>query len=223
MKTDGKALEHKFNRVELEGTDGRIAGYASVFGAVDLGKDAVERGAFAKSLETRGTGGIRMLFQHDPAQPIGTWTAIREDARGLYVEGRISTEVAKGREVLALLRNGGLDGLSIGFRTVKARKEGRTGVRRILEADLWEVSVVTFPMLPEARVTAVKGGRLPTAREFERWLVRDAGLTRSEAKAVIAQGFASLRRRRDGASAEPGLAETIRAATRQLQPTRGTK
>ena len=87
-------------------------------------------------------------------------------------------------------------------------------MRRILEADLWEISVVTFPMLPQARVTAVKAGRLPTAREFERWLVRDAGLTRSEAKAVIAGGFAQLRRRRDGAPDEPGLAETIRAAHR---------
>ena len=221
MRRDGKCLEHKFNRVELEGGDGTIAGYASVFGAVDLGRDAVERGAFEKSLTTRGATGIRMLFQHDPAQVIGRWTAIREDARGLYVEGKISTDVAKGREVLALLRNGGLDGLSIGFRTVKARKEARTGVRRILEADLWEISVVTFPMLPQARVTAVKAGRLPTAREFERWLVRDAGLTRSEAKAVIAGGFAQLRRRRDGASDEPDLAETIRAAARQFQPTRG--
>lgn len=225
MGAEANRPERKFNRVELEAADGRIAGYASVFGAVDLGKDVVERGAFARSLDTRGVTGIRMLFQHDPAEVIGRWTAIREDARGLYVEGRISTEVAKGREVLALLRNGGLDGLSIGFRTVKARKEARTGVRRILEADLWEISVVTFPMLPQARVTAVKAGRLPTAREFERWLVRDAGLTRSEAKAVVAEGFASLRRRRDGASrTEPaGLADTIRDAARALQSKRGPK
>jgi hypothetical protein len=223
MSTNNKALEHKFNRVELEAGDGTISGYASVFGAVDLGRDAVERGAFAKSLAARGAGGIRMLFQHNPDEVIGRWTAIREDARGLYVEGRISTEVAKGREVLALLRNGGLDGLSIGFRTVKAKKEARSGVRRILEADLWEISVVTFPMLPQARVTAVKAGRRPTAREFERWLVRDAGLTRSEARAVIARGFASLGRRRDGAAGEKGLAKTIREAARQLQPTRGTR
>lgn len=221
--TDRNALEHKFNRVELEGRDGTIAGYASVFGAVDLGRDAVERGAFAKSLAARGTGGIRMLFQHDPAEVIGRWTAIREDAHGLYVEGRISTEVAKGREVLALLRSGGLDGLSIGFRTVRARKDAATGVRRILEADLWEISVVTFPMLPSARVTAVKGGRLPTAREFERWLVRDAGLTRSEARAVIAKGFAALARGRDGAPDGKGLAARMRDAARQLQPIRGTR
>ncbi|WP_421852481.1 HK97 family phage prohead protease [Oricola sp.] len=223
MTADFSARERKFNRVELadEAGTGAISGYASVFGTVDLGRDAVMRGAFARSLERRGAGGIRMLFQHDPAQPIGRWTAIREDARGLYVEGRISTEVAKGREVLALLKNGGLDGLSIGFKTVRAKKDAGTGVRRILEADLWEVSVVTFPMLPEARVTAVKAARLPTEREFERWLVRDAGLTRSEAKAVIAGGFASLRRRRDGApTGEADLAQSIRAAARNLQQTR---
>jgi HK97 family phage major capsid protein len=96
---------------------------------------------------------------------------------------------------------------------VKARKEARTGVRRILEADLWEISVVTFPMLPEARVTAVKAGRLPTAREFERWLVRDAGLTRSEAKAVIAGGFARF--------AAAGTARRKRTGPRGDDPRRG--
>ena len=69
--TEAGCVERKFNRVELEGRDGTIAGYASFFGAVDLGRDAVERGAFAASLATRGAGGIRMLFQHDPAEVIG--------------------------------------------------------------------------------------------------------------------------------------------------------
>jgi HK97 family phage prohead protease len=97
-----RSLEHKFNRVDTGGRTATFAGYASVFGAVDLGRDAVERGAFTKALARAGAAGIRMLFQHDPDEPIGTWTAIREDARGLYVEGRISADVAKGREVLAL-------------------------------------------------------------------------------------------------------------------------
>jgi HK97 family phage prohead protease len=221
-----RSLEHKFHRAALDADakEGTFAGYASIFGAVDLGRDTVERGAFTKALARKRAAGIRMLFQHNPDEPIGTWTAIREDARGLYVEGRISADVAKGREVLALLRSGGLDGLSIGFKTVRARTDAKTGIRRILEADLWEISVVTFPMLPSARVTAVKAGRLPTAREFERWLVRDAGLTRSEAKAVIAGGFASLCRGRDGAGkpeTEPSetLAGTIRDAARQLSST----
>lgn len=197
--------------------DGAFSGYASLFGQVDLAKDVVERGAFAASLKRRGAAGIRMLFQHDPAEPIGAWTEIREDDRGLLVRGRLALDVGRAREVLALMRSKALDGLSIGFRTVRASADAARGVRRILEADLWEISVVTFPMLPEARIAQVKG-RLPTVREFERWLTRDAGLTRSDARLVIARGFASLTRERDAALHKAGgLAGTIRAATRIMQ------
>lgn len=208
-------------RVEAVDLDGTFSGYASLFGRVDLARDVVERGAFARSLERRGAAGIRMLFQHDPNQPIGHWTDIREDRRGLFVRGQLATGVGRAREVLELMRAGGLDGLSIGFRTVKARAEARTGIRRITEADLWEISIVTFPMLPEARVDKVKArgsdGGLPTTREFERWLTRDAGLTRGEAKAVIAKGFASLKCGRDAASRQPvDLAATVRRAARMF-------
>ena len=155
-----QALADERKRVELRlgevEADGSFSGYASLFGRVDLGRDVVERGAFARSLEKRGAGGIRMLFQHDPGAPIGAWREVREDARGLFVRGQLALDSAKGREVHALMRGRALDGLSIGFRTVRARKEAKSGVRRILEADLWEISVVTFPMLPDARVDSVK-------------------------------------------------------------------
>lgn len=159
----------KFANLELSGIagDGRFSGYASVFGEVDLGKDRIERGAFLNSLVERGARGVRMLYQHDPAEPIGAWTVIREDARGLYVEGVLSPGVARAREVFSLMKSGALDGLSIGFRTVKARSDPKTGVRRILEADLWEISVVTFPMLPSARVSDVKQARFFRDRETE--------------------------------------------------------
>jgi len=202
--------------VETVDPDGTFSGYASLFGRVDLGRDVVERGAFAASLKKRGAAGIRMLFQHDPNQPIGRWIDIREDRRGLFVRGQLATGVARAREVLELMRGGGLDGLSIGFRTVRARTDAKSGVRHILEADLWEISVVTFPMLPEARVEKVKqeARGLPTTREFERWLTRDAGLTRGEAKTVIARGFAALKRERDAVSEETArIAAAIRKAT----------
>ena len=147
--------------------DGRFSGYASLFGEVDLGRDAIEPGAFAASLEKRGAGGVRMLYQHDPAEVIGRWTEIREDERGLYVEGKLATAVARAREVHALMKAGALDGLSIGFRAVKTRADRKTGVRRILEADLWEISVVTFPMLPTARVSNVKHRRFYRDKETE--------------------------------------------------------
>lgn len=159
----------KFASLELRGLkrDGTFSGYASVFGEVDLGKDRVERGAFRKSLSERGAEGVRMLFQHDPAEPIGAWKVIREDARGLYVEGVLADGVVRAREVHQLLKNGALDGLSIGFRTVRAKTDAKSGVRRIFEADLWEISVVTFPMLPSARVQNIKNARWFRDKETE--------------------------------------------------------
>ncbi|QPC87209.1 HK97 family phage prohead protease [Mesorhizobium sp. NBSH29] len=207
--------------VEDVEADGAFSGYASLFGEADLGRDVMERGAFATSLARRGAAGVRMLFQHDPGQPIGAWHEIREDRRGLFVRGQLTPGVARAAEVLKLMRAGALDGLSIGFKTVRARKDVAGGLRRILEADLWEISVVTFPMLPGARVESVKAERqLPTTRQFEHWLTRDAGLTRGEARAVIAKGFAALRRARDAAHHPDGalLAERLRAATRLLNP-----
>ena len=136
--------------------DGLFEGYASLFGAEDHGRDIVMPGAFARSLARSPAADVRMLFQHDPAQPIGVWDAIREDGRGLHVRGRLTLGVTRAREILALLREGALDGLSIGFRTRKAVRDARTGQRRLYELDLWEISLVTFPMLPGARVGAVK-------------------------------------------------------------------
>lgn len=134
---------------------GIFSGYATIFGRADLGGDLIEPGAFAASLRRRGPGGIRMLFQHNPAEPIGVWAELREDGRGLFARGRLALDVGRARDVFSLMRAGALDGLSIGFRAVRARRAG--GVRRLIEIDLWEVSVVTFPMLPEARVGLVKG------------------------------------------------------------------
>jgi uncharacterized protein len=136
--------------------DGTFEGYASLFGVADLGKDVVVQGAFADSLASRGAAGLRMLWQHDPAQPIGRWITVREDRLGLKVRGRLNLEVERARELHALLRGGALDGLSIGFRVERARTERRSGLRRLEKLDLWEISLVTFPMLPGARVSAVK-------------------------------------------------------------------
>ena len=149
----------KFANLELAGVtgDGVFSGYASVFGEVDLGRDTIERGAFRQSLVERGAGQVRMLYQHDPAEPIGAWKTIREDARGLYVEGVLSPGVARAREVFSLMKSGALDGLSIGFKVGGARTDARSGVRRLHKIDLWEISLVTFPLLPQARVAAVKG------------------------------------------------------------------
>ena len=132
-----------------------IAGYASVFGQVDRGGDIVQPGAYAASLARLAREGrsVKMLWQHDPGQPIGVWDHVREDATGLFVRGRLLGDVARAREARALIAAGAIDGLSIGYRTKRAERDGR-GRRLLHELELWEVSLVTFPMLSEARVGA---------------------------------------------------------------------
>lgn len=203
--------------------DGVFEGYASLFNREDLGRDVIAPGAFGESLKQRGAARIKLLFQHNPAEPIGVWDEIREDARGLYVRGRLMTAVARAREVLALMRAGALDGLSIGFKAVKGRRDARTGIRRLEKVDLWEISIVTFPMLPEARVAAVKqrpfAATPPTQREFERWLTRDAGLTRMEARAVLRAGFQGLKALRDAGpdlDDDAVLTARLKAAARRM-------
>ncbi len=137
-------------------TDGVFEGYASLFGVADLGKDVVMPGAFRDSLRRRGAGDVRLLWQHDPATPIGRWLSIEEDRRGLRVRGKLNLAVERARDIHALMREGAVDGLSIGFRVERARPERPTGLRRLEKLDLWEISVVTFPMLPGARVETVK-------------------------------------------------------------------
>jgi HK97 family phage prohead protease len=134
---------------------GVFEGYASIFGAMDLGGDIVERGAFRDTLQKRGAPGVRMLWQHDQAEPIGAWLSIVEDRRGLRVKGRLNLAVARAREALALMSEGVLDGLSIGFRAELATKDAATGARLLRRIDLVEISLVTFPMAPKARVTGV--------------------------------------------------------------------
>jgi HK97 family phage prohead protease len=145
--------------------DGTIEGYASLFGVVDSARDKMMSGAFTQTLRTRGLRRVPMLFQHDPAQPVGIWDELREDMRGLYARGRLIPDVVRGRELLALLRNGALDGLSIGYRTVRGQIDPRTRIRKLFQVDLWEVSIVTFPLLDGARVHAVKTSRQRAAAD----------------------------------------------------------
>ena len=201
-REDSKSMEpiqHKAVALTLKkepDQDGVFEGYASVFGVVDQGMDVVERGAFRKSLGSRK---VKMLWQHDMSQPIGVWDEIYEDERGLFVRGRLLKEVEKGREAMALLRAGAIDSMSIGYRTMEAMPEGDGRVRKLMEVDLFEISLVTFPMLPDAKVTNVKS--ITTERDFERFL-RDAGYSRKDAVAITLHGFKALLRQRDAGEDE---------------------
>jgi HK97 family phage prohead protease len=151
-----QGLETKFHQPGVAMAEGAvITGYASVFGVRDQGGDVVMPGAYAASLKRMAAGGgkVRMLWQHDQGQPIGVWDEVAEDGHGLRVKGRLLTEVERGREAAALMAAGAVDGLSIGYRTIRAEKLPEGG-RKLIELELWEVSLVTFPMLPVARVAA---------------------------------------------------------------------
>jgi HK97 family phage prohead protease len=135
---------------------GEFSGYASIFGNEDEIGEVMMAGAFTKSLARRPADKVKMLRQHNSDEPIGIWTEMSEDRRGLRATGKLILDTTKGRETHALMKAGALDGLSIGFRTLRDHVDRAKGIRFIDEADLWEVSVVTFPMNSRATVSAVK-------------------------------------------------------------------
>lgn len=157
---------------------GRFSGYASVFGQLDEGGDIVMPHAFAHSLARRGRADVRLLFQHDPKEPVGVWDSIAEDGFGLRVEGRLVPDVPRADALRRLIESRALDGLSIGFRTVRATREPATGHRRLWQIDLWEISIVTFPMMDGARI-ARRAGIPNPATAPDRRLIRslDAAIT----------------------------------------------
>jgi hypothetical protein len=133
-----------------------IEGYASRFYERDLNNDIVVAGAFAHSLMRTGVGGVKMLYQHQSTTPIGVWDSIKEDDVGLIVRGRIMDIGSEARMVVGLVNNGIIDGLSIGFRTLKSSVSDGGRIRILKDVELWEISLVTFPMLPSARLKVLK-------------------------------------------------------------------
>lgn len=169
---------------------GVIVGYPSVFDVVDYGGDIVVPGAFKASLaqHARQKTGVPMLWYHDPAKPIGQWTELREDGKGLYGVGKINLDTSAGRDAYASVKSGDVTGLSIGYRT-NLSEPLPTGGRKLIEVDLQEVSIVTFPMNPASRLTGVK--HLVTKAEAVEFL-REAGLSKDAAKRFAAGGFPAL-------------------------------
>jgi len=173
---------------ELKAADeaGVFDGYASVFGNKDQGGDIVERGAFAKTLKGRGVRGIKMLADHDPKQRVGVWEEMREDERGLYVKGRLLTEKSNGKDAYIDLKSGALDGLSIGGRTVSDAIDGRKRARVIKEFDLFEISLVSFPMNEQARVSSVKSLDVDVIRAMETDFRKELNLSNAAAVSAVA-------------------------------------
>lgn len=196
---------------------GSFEGYASVFDSVDRSRDVVAPGAFKRTLAAWAARQRlpALLWQHDAAEPIGIWREMREDARGLHVAGTLFVEdIPRARQAHALLKAGGLSGLSIGFRAVEAAYDEQARVRRLIDVELFEVSLVTFPALDDARVGAVKAaGRMSTIREFEAFLRDAGGFSDAAARAIAAGGFKATSEPRDEAA---GLPDLVRAHSQRL-------
>lgn len=144
-----------FLEIKSMDEEGHFAGYASVFDVVDNQRDIMLPGAFTASLKY-GIENVKMLWQHQTNEPIGIFTRIFEDEVGLYVEGRLLMGVQKAREAHLLLQSGAVKGLSIGYSPKRYRMDADTGVRLLIEVDLFEVSLVTFPANEKSQVTVVK-------------------------------------------------------------------
>lgn len=135
--------------------DGTFEGYASVFNNVDSQRDRVHKGAFSASIKQRDKP-VQLLWQHQWEKPIGVITTLFEDARGLYMKGKLLLEVEQAREAYALLKAGVVRGLSIGYSVKRSRRSPDSGIRELLELNLWEISLVTMPANEAAQVTVVK-------------------------------------------------------------------
>ncbi len=201
--------------VRAAGEDGTIEGYGSVFGVKDSYDDVVMPGAFGDSIKAHKAAGSMpvMLWQHDASEVIGIWTDIREDESGLYLKGQLALDTMRGREVYALLKMGALKGLSIGFVTKEAEWNKDAQVREVRSVDLWEVSVVTFPANTAAAITAVKAEAITRFSDAEK-VLRDAGLSKRDACAVVAQVKRLAIREREAREVERVQAAALAALTK---------
>jgi len=210
-------LDHFVTKMQIKSISeaGEIEGYGSVFGQVDSVNDIVAKGAFKDSLERHRSEGtnVKMLWQHDPERPCGIWDEVTEDERGLKVKGRFMLGTTMGREAHIMAKEKVVDGMSIGFRTKRYEYQTDAEIRVLNEVDLWEVSLVTFPALRSARVTAVKSDL--TERRVEE-ILRDVGFSRAQAKSMTGAWKSTVPAHRDDAGQEKDLTDANSSLRRLL-------
>lgn len=203
-------------QIKATGDDGSVEGYGSVFGVRDNYDDVIAKGAFLGSLNEHKAAGTMpaMLWQHDADKPIGIWTEMVEDEKGLRIKGRLALDTVKGKEAHALLKMGALNGLSIGFISKEWAYDRDTEVRTLIAIDLWEVSLVTFPANEKARVTNVKSADDLSAPKDAEKVLRDAGFSKSDATAFVSRVMRMGEVRRDSADS---AAAAMKAADKLLR------
>lgn len=169
---------------------GTFSGMASVYGIIDSDNDIIQAGAFSESIARRK---VKMLWQHDRDEPIGIFTKIEERGNILYVEGELAMGVEQADAAYILLKQGAVDGLSVGFVTKEYDYDVDSNVRTITKAELYEVSIVTFPANEAAKITNVKSFQELLPKDVERALRKEFNLSQSEAKAFMAKGYSAVK------------------------------
>ncbi len=168
-KTGRAPYEGKALKIDIKGISetGTFTGWGSTFGNQDHGGDTVMPGAFTKWIQLNGNR-VRILFQHDPERPIG-WATVVEMPEGLWVEGKIDLDDPKGIGKFAhhKMRTEEFAALSIGWSAYEGGVQKSKGGRELHQVELWEVSVVTFPMNPKAVITSVKTAGTKEMRDFD--------------------------------------------------------
>ena len=202
MQMERKSFALEVKQIEDTGT---FEGYAAAFGNVDAWNDIIEPGAFKATIKKYKKQGkkVPMLWQHDGGKPIGSFSSMKEDDHGLFVQGRLLKDsVAQAAEAYALLKEGVISGMSIGFYARDYSMDEKTWIRTLKEIDLVETSLVTFPANDKAQVTDVKtASRITTIREFEAALRDVMGFSATEAKRIASCGFKARDERDNSAEA----------------------
>lgn len=216
MKTKDFALQ-----VKDFSDEGTFEGYGSIFGNVDSYGEKVLPGAFVESIARHRREGtkVKMLWQHNPDQPIGIWEDLAEDAKGLWGKGRLIMDIQRAREVHALIKNEAIGGLSIGYREEDTDQDGN--VRLLKKLNLFEISPVAFPANRRARIESVKSERMDEfarrlrdgdpmpIKEFED-ILREAGVPKSMAVQIASVGYAkAIRSESEGDQAKEQAAKFL--------------
>lgn len=187
---------------------GRIKGYGAYYGNIDRGMDVIKQGAFSDINRS-----VKMLYQHDASKLLGTWDIVTEDEKGLMVEGDINLKTTLGRDVYELAKSGALSDMSVGFKTQDYEYDSKS-VRHIKKAELFEVSLVSFPMNEKANILSVKSSDIETERDFEHFL-KQAGYSNKQAKIITNHGFKAFMEKKD--DVEVNQSETILKALQDLK------
>lgn len=176
---------------------GKFEGYATVYGVpIDrpFGQVVMDPGLFSDSIKRQGAENIRLLWQHNTDEPIGVYEELREDSKGVFVQGRLLVEeIARAKEVYSLMKNKAIGGLSVGFGVLEQHTDKDSELVHYTKGELFEVSAVTFPANVEAKVSRVHSADFKSIRDFEEFL-REAGFSRKDATVVASKGFNALQR-----------------------------